>query len=239
MWRPSTSRDDVLMHYAKGQKAKNHKYIDIINGRYIYPRAGQINGKKVANFLLDLYNPRGAANRSVLKYAADHLKTNGNGPANNQGINTRKRKAANQPTSTQKSGGKHRRYTHGGSSGKTNGGSSGTFAKTNHGGKTWKRDDVRIVSRPTRAAEKSASRAAQYQGSYYNDVNKTLAKRAKANNYAKKSSAAASAAQKKNKTPVVKRSVKDRLIAKGKRVLIKYQNLLKKKLKKVKKDLWG
>ncbi len=26
-----------LMHYGKGQKAKNHKYIDIVNGRYIYP----------------------------------------------------------------------------------------------------------------------------------------------------------------------------------------------------------
>lgn len=28
---------NYLMHYGKGQKAKNHKYIDIVNGRYIYP----------------------------------------------------------------------------------------------------------------------------------------------------------------------------------------------------------
>ena len=31
------SVDDELMHYAKGQRARNHKYIAIRNGRYIYP----------------------------------------------------------------------------------------------------------------------------------------------------------------------------------------------------------
>ena len=36
MWRPTTD-SDTLMHYSKGQRAKNHKYLDIINGRYIYP----------------------------------------------------------------------------------------------------------------------------------------------------------------------------------------------------------
>ena len=36
MWRPTT-QNDTLMHYARGQRAKNHKYLDIILGRYIYP----------------------------------------------------------------------------------------------------------------------------------------------------------------------------------------------------------
>jgi hypothetical protein len=31
------SVDDELMHYAKGQRARNHKYVAIRNGRYIYP----------------------------------------------------------------------------------------------------------------------------------------------------------------------------------------------------------
>lgn len=31
------SVDDELMHYARGQRARNHKYIAIKNGRYIYP----------------------------------------------------------------------------------------------------------------------------------------------------------------------------------------------------------
>lgn len=31
------SVDDELIHYAKGQRARNHKYVAIRNGRYIYP----------------------------------------------------------------------------------------------------------------------------------------------------------------------------------------------------------
>lgn len=37
LWKPSTTSDDFLMHYAKGSHAKKHKYIAIKNGRYIYP----------------------------------------------------------------------------------------------------------------------------------------------------------------------------------------------------------
>ena len=39
MWKP-TSNSDFLMHYAKGQRAKNHKYITIKDGRYIYVTQG-------------------------------------------------------------------------------------------------------------------------------------------------------------------------------------------------------
>lgn len=37
LWQPSNTSEDVLMHYAKGSRAKKHKYIAIKNGRYIYP----------------------------------------------------------------------------------------------------------------------------------------------------------------------------------------------------------
>lgn len=41
MWKPSMTPNDVLMHSAKGThwKKKDHKYIDIIDGRYIYQPA--------------------------------------------------------------------------------------------------------------------------------------------------------------------------------------------------------
>lgn len=43
-WKPTSSSEDFLMHYAKGQRAKNHKYIKIDNGRYVYEL--DLNSKK-------------------------------------------------------------------------------------------------------------------------------------------------------------------------------------------------
>ncbi len=36
-WRPSTTSNDVIMHSAKGSHWKNHKYIKVVGGKYIYP----------------------------------------------------------------------------------------------------------------------------------------------------------------------------------------------------------
>lgn len=43
MWKP-TSNGDFLMHYARGQRARNHKYIEIKDGRYIYPNTKTSHG---------------------------------------------------------------------------------------------------------------------------------------------------------------------------------------------------
>lgn len=43
MWKPTPS-GDALMHYAKGQRAKNHKYITIKNGRYVYADSNNKHG---------------------------------------------------------------------------------------------------------------------------------------------------------------------------------------------------
>lgn len=52
MWAPTVSSDE-LYHYAKGTRAKKHKYIAIKNGRYIYPD----DVKKNSNAPIYLDNP--------------------------------------------------------------------------------------------------------------------------------------------------------------------------------------
>lgn len=36
-WRPTVTSNDVIMHSAKGSHWKNHKYIKVVDGKYIYP----------------------------------------------------------------------------------------------------------------------------------------------------------------------------------------------------------
>lgn len=38
-WRPTVTSNDVIMHSAKGSHWKNHKYIKVVDGRYIYPES--------------------------------------------------------------------------------------------------------------------------------------------------------------------------------------------------------
>lgn len=36
-WKPTVTSNDVIMHSAKGSHWKNHKYIKVVGGKYIYP----------------------------------------------------------------------------------------------------------------------------------------------------------------------------------------------------------
>ena len=38
-WRPTVTSNDVIMHSAKGSHWKNHKYLKVVDGRYIYPES--------------------------------------------------------------------------------------------------------------------------------------------------------------------------------------------------------
>ncbi len=127
MWKPTVTSDDVLMHSAKGTRWANHKYTDIVNGRYIYPES-----------------------------------TKSSAPAYNQGINSRKGKAANQPKKKGKLS-RSQYHQHGGTSGTVpKRGSSGEFevksSARNKGRLEYEKEKKQLAADAAARAEKNKMR---------------------------------------------------------------------------------
>jgi len=87
-----------LMHYAKGQKKKNAKYVDIVNGRYIYPEdlPRTQNRMRLKEERQDFYNiPKDYKKRTgieVLGFRYDPLKDEAKAQIKNRWGNDRSSK---------------------------------------------------------------------------------------------------------------------------------------------------
>lgn len=165
MWKPTVTSDDVLMHSAKGTRWANHKYTDIINGRYIYPKSGNIfsTGLRLYN-IVNGNHPAKDTILSIKSHAQTPESTKSSTPAYNQGINSRKGKAANQPKKKKKGKLSRSQYhQHGGTSGTVpKRGSSGEFevksSARNKGRLEYEKEKKQLAADAAARAEKNKRR---------------------------------------------------------------------------------
>ena len=173
MWIP-TERTE-LMHSAKGTRWPNHKYTDIVNGRYIYPKTGMAELRQLYN-LLNNANKRGtfdtfknwSGNVNTSNTTNTNTKTampktvNAKAPVTQK---PKKTKATNQPK-RKKTTDKIRPNinSHGGSSGDTrsHSGSSGDVnlksSVRNKGHKQYEADKKKLAADAVARAEKNKRR---------------------------------------------------------------------------------
>lgn len=161
MWIP-TERTE-LIHSAKGTRWANHKYTDIVNGRYIYPKSGNIFSTGLRLYNTVNGNPPGKDTiLSIKSHAQTPKSTKSNHPSYNQGVNSRKSKAANQPKKKkQEKLSRSQYHQHGGTSGNTrfHGGSSGDVnlksSARNKGHKQYETDKKKLAADAVARAEKN------------------------------------------------------------------------------------